>query len=299
MWCPSASKPAEFVLHWFKMRRPGQHRGVPECASTLNLGAMARLYRQANLATAQKVALFTLFLKTMYQPDELDGVDPMSTLETTNGMMTALPNSVEPVQLRAEHPPANYEMFQKALINEQARPKSMPYNVAACDSSSYNYASGRLDQQTYYSTLDVDREDGNDLVLDPLFGLWFRLAVFTFGWLGGNPDALGPQASAHAWDWPRHAKADIVAEAQAADTRLKNGSLSLTRHYSEMGEDFEDEIATFVTESGMDETAVREALWLARFNAQGQQASMAQVAAQTDSAQQSAQPQGSNANANQ
>src|SRR4029077_13659155 len=34
--------PADRMLHWFKMRRPGQHRGVPEMASTLNNGAAAR-----------------------------------------------------------------------------------------------------------------------------------------------------------------------------------------------------------------------------------------------------------------
>ena len=37
--------PSEFVLHWFKLRRPGQHRGVPECSSTLNVGAAARRWR--------------------------------------------------------------------------------------------------------------------------------------------------------------------------------------------------------------------------------------------------------------
>ena len=33
---------ANRVLHWYKLRRPGQHRGVPECSSTLNLGAAFR-----------------------------------------------------------------------------------------------------------------------------------------------------------------------------------------------------------------------------------------------------------------
>ena len=46
---------ADRVLHWFKMRRPGQHRGVPECASTLNTGAAARRWREATLAAAETV----------------------------------------------------------------------------------------------------------------------------------------------------------------------------------------------------------------------------------------------------
>ena len=161
--------PAKFVLHWFKLRRPGQHRGVPQSTSTLNTGAAARRWREATLAAAETAADFTLFLKTQFQPDELDQAEPFSTLEIQKRMMTALPNAYEPFQMRAEHPNATFESFHRSLINEQARPKSMPFNKAACDSSDYNYASGRLDHSTYYGALDVDRGECDDLVLDPLF----------------------------------------------------------------------------------------------------------------------------------
>jgi hypothetical protein len=40
-------------------------------------------------------------------------------------------------------------------------------SLAACDSISYNYASGRLDHQTYFIALDVERENANVLVVDP------------------------------------------------------------------------------------------------------------------------------------
>jgi capsid protein len=165
--------------------------------------------------------------------------------------MTALPNSVEPYQMKSEHPNATYEAFHKWLINEQARPKSMPYNKAACDSSSYNYASGRLDHQTYYAALDVDREDCNDLVMDPLFDVWFDAAVVNYGWLGGNPDAVTPAAKAHLWDWPKHRVADVDTEASANDKQLKNGSKSLNAIYTEAGEDYEDEILKQATANGI------------------------------------------------
>ena len=154
-------------------------------------------------------------------------------------------------QLKGEHPNATYESFHKLLINEQARPKSMPYNKAACDSSSYNYASGRLDHQTYYAALDVDREDCNDLVLDPLFDVWFESAIMSYGWLGGNPEAVSPQARAHIWDWPKHRVADVESEANANDKKLKNGSSSLAAIYSEAGEDYEDECLKQATSNGI------------------------------------------------
>lgn len=254
--------PASRVVHWFKLRRPGQHRAVPECSSTLNVGAAARRWREATLAAAETAADFTIFLKTQFQPDseEMQYASDFSQQEITKRMMTALPVGYDPFQMKAEHPTANYEMFHKTLINEIARPKSMPYNVAACDSSSYNYSSGRLDHQTYYTHLDVEREDCNDLVLDPLFDAWFELAVVKFGWLGGNPDAIGPGARAHLWDWPKHRVADVEAEANANQTSLTSGQVFLHQLYSDAGRDLADDIATAAQEFGVGEDEIRRRL---------------------------------------
>lgn len=233
--------PANRVLHWFKMRRPGQHRGVPECASTLNLGAAFRRLREASLSTAEKVAAWTLFLKTMFQPEELQGAAAMSTIDIVQGMMTALPNNMEPHQLTAEQPGPQYNEFHRSLLSEQARPKCMSYNKAACDSKDSNYASGRLDFQPYFANLDIDREDGNDLVLDRLFDVWMDLAIPTYRWLGGNAEAVGPAARFHLWDWPKHLAADIGAEASANETKLKSGQIFIHRLFTDAGMDFEDE----------------------------------------------------------
>lgn len=253
--------PADMVLHWFKMRRPGQHRGVPECASTLNLGAVFRRGRNAQVSTWEKIASWTLFLKTMFEPDVAEAVTPMSSLDIQHNMMTALPNSVEPIQLKAEHPGANYPEAHKLWLNEQARPKNMPYNKAACDSSSYNYASGRLDHQTYYGNLDVDREDCNDLVLDRAFGVWFNMAVMRFGWLGGNPELISSGARVHTWDWPKHRVADVEAEANANRTKLESGQSFPHLVFAEAGLDFDDEVAKAAIAYGVTGDEVRSRLF--------------------------------------
>lgn len=278
--------PAEFVLHWFLLRRPGQHRGVPEMRSTLNVGASSRRFREATVGAAETAAEFTTFLKTSMQPDELQQVTPMSTLDIQKRMMTALPQGWEASQMRAEHPNATYDSFVKSQVGEQARPLSMPFNKAACDSSTYNYASGRLDHQTYYGALDVQREDGNDLVLDPLFDMWWQEAVLAYGW---NADPNNPPT--HTWDWSEHQAADVTSEAAAADQRLRNGSLSLSQYYAEKGEDFDDVLPDMAndyfgddSESGMTQEErnkeMRTILRNSLFNAQNQQASMEQAAAQ-------------------
>lgn len=252
--------PASMVLHWFKMRRPGQHRGVPEMASTLNVGAGARRWREAVLATAEQAADFTFLMKTQMTPDEADAVAPFSTMDITKRMMGFLPVGWEPFQPDAKFPSTTHAEFSKGLINEQARPKSMPYNKAACDSSSYNYASGRLDHQTYYGALDVDREDCNDDVLDRLFPVWFDIAVSRFGWLGGIPEAVTAAARAHIWDWPKHRVADVESEANANQTKLTSGQIFLSKLYTESGMDLADEIAAAAQAFGVSEDEIRRRL---------------------------------------
>lgn len=252
--------PADRMLHWFRLRRPGQHRAVPEMSSTLNNGAAARRWREAVVASAETAADYTFLMKTQMTPEEADAVAPFSTMDISKRQMGFLPAGWDPFQPKGEFPTATHAEFHKTLVNEQARPKSMPYNKAACDSSSYNYASGRLDHQTYYAALDVEREDCNDLVLDPLFAVWFDLAIVRFRWLGGDPSAISRLAHAHIWDWPKHRVADVEAEANANATKLTSGQIGLHRLYSDAGLDLQDEIAAMAQAFGVTEDEIRARL---------------------------------------
>jgi capsid protein len=258
--------PAKFILHWWMLRRPGAHRGVPEFKSTLNVGASSRRWREATVAAAETAADFAALLKTQMSPDDgADAAAPFSTIDFTKRMMTALPMGWEAQQMKAEHPNAQYEAFLRTQINEQARPKSIPYNLAACDSSSYNYASGRLDHQTYFSALDIERADCDDLVLDPLFARWWELAVPSLGW---NADPLDPPQ--HLWDWPQHPVADLKNEASSVDMRLRNGSLSPSEVASQSGADYEDRVQLLANDYGVTVEEMRAILLKATFAAQAQ-----------------------------
>jgi capsid protein len=264
--------PAKFVLHWFQLRRPGQHRGVPEFRSTLNVGAASRRFREATVAAAETAADIGAMLTSTLSPSgdsEPDPVAPFTSIEFTKRMLMTAPMGWDAKQMKGEHPNAQYEAFVDLQINETGRPKHIPKNIAKGDSSGYNYASGRLDHQSYFSSIDVEREDANDLVLDPLFALWWEEAVPAYGW---NADPRNPPA--HLWDWPKHPVADIVSEADAADRRLKNGSTYPTQVYSEEGRDFEDELPHMAADYGVSEDEMRKILLHATFNAQNQQASM-------------------------
>lgn len=234
--------PADSVLHWFRLRRPGQHRGVPEMGSSLNVGAAARRWREATLASAETAADFSAMLESEMPADEsTSSILPFDTTDIDKRMLVALPYGTKLKQLEAEQPTANYGEFSKLLINEMGRSVNMPRNKAAADSSDYNYASGRLDHGTYYDSLDVQRRECDVQVLDKLFRLWFDLAIPRFNWLGGDPAAVGEGARIHLWDWPKHRVADVEAEANANATKLKSGQVSIVKLKSEAGTDAEDE----------------------------------------------------------
>lgn len=277
--------PARFVLHWFAMRRGGQLRGVPELRSSLNCGASSRRWREATLAAAETAADISVLLKTQMSPD--DGADlaaPFSSIEFQKRMMTALPMGWDAGQMKAEHPNATYEAFHRAQVSEQGRPKNMPHNLAAGDSSDHNFASGKLDFTPYYMQVDVEREDGSDLVLDPLFEMWFEEASLRFGWV-----QIPGQMPAHTWDWPSHPVADEGAKADANKVRMQTGQATLSTIYSEDGLDFEDELPQMAIDYGVDESTMRKILLQSIFNNTGALASMAQAentaATATDSTQ--------------
>jgi capsid protein len=187
-------------------------------------------------------------------------------------MMTALPMGWDASQMKSEHPNATYESFHRAQVSEGGRPKCMPHNLSGGDSSDHNFASGKLDFTPYYIELDVEREDGNDLVLEPLFEQWFDEAALRYGW-NQIPDLYPP----HEFDWPAHPVADEEAKANANEKKLKTGQMTLTRMYSELGDDFDDVLPEMAEDYGVSQDEMRKILLNATFNATGSQASMAQV----------------------
>ena len=207
---------ADFIMHWFKLRRPGQHRAVPELRSTLNVGATSRRHREATVAAAETAADISALMKTQLPPDgDADPVEALSSINFEKRMLLALPMGWDAQQMKGEHPNAAYKDFHRLQINELGRPKSMPVNVGMADSSEHNFASGKLDHLSWFQEIMVEREDCNDLVLDPLFELWFREAIMVYGWIW-EVQRFG--IAPHAWDWPVLPVADEKARSMARNT---------------------------------------------------------------------------------
>lgn len=232
------------VIHWWKMERPSAHRSSPELKASLNCGASARRWREANLAAAETAADIAAMLTTQASPasdSEPDPVAPFSSVEFAKRMLMISPMGWDVKQMKGEHPNAQFAEFNRALISESARPLSMPFNLAACDSSTYSFASGKLDTLAYFAAIDVEREDCNDLVLDRIFAEWFR--EFTI------IEALRDQPPSHQWDWPAKPIIDEESHSRATDIDLKNGRKSFRQVMSEDGGDFEDHIAVMAEDT--------------------------------------------------
>lgn len=273
--------PAKYVCHWFQQLRPGQHRGIPECKSTLQVGASSRRMREATVSAVETAASLSGVMKTDAPAGQSDPVSPMSEFPLERRTFMALPMGWDIAQMAAQHPNATYDEFLRSQIKEQARPKSMPYNMAACDSSQSSYASGRLDFQPYFAGVDLERADCEDSCCDPIFTQWWREASVAFydeDW-GDSQDP--PE---HYWDWPNHPVADLSAEGSARDAALKNGTKTLRQAYAEQGDSFEDRLAEMAQDYGVSDEEMRKILRTAIFNSQNQQASITQANAQMASA---------------
>lgn len=229
--------PAAVMLHWFRADRPGQMRGVPDITSALPLFAQLRRYTLAVLAAADTAADFAAVLYSELPPDSDEAIqgEPFESLDINRRMMTTLPGGWRMEQFKAEQPTTTYEMFKRELLREIARCLNVPYNIAAGDSSAYNYASGRLDHQTYYKSIAVDQDDLQTKVLDRLFATWCEEARLETDLLDGIPPGA---PLPHLWFWDGHQHVDPEKEANAQKTRLENNTTTLSDEYARQRQDW-------------------------------------------------------------
>lgn len=251
--------PSEAIIHMFRCDRPGQHRGVPEITAALPLFAQLRRFTLATIDAAETAATFAGIMYTdsaaITSPDNVEAMD---AIELERNAMLTLPKGWRMDQMKAEHPTTTYDMFVSKVLNEISRCLNMPYNIAAGNSSGYNFASGRLDHQTYFKAIAVERSEWEISCLDRIFAAWFDEAVLVPGLLPGNMGAM--LEVPHSWHWDGREHVDPKKEADAIDVRLSNGTTSYAREYAAMGLDWEQEMANQADALGMTIDEYREVL---------------------------------------
>lgn len=238
--------PAKTILQWFRQDR-GWDRGIPETTPSLPLCSILRRYTIATLLAAETAADFAAVLTTDGPPNAAawtDGQgtqiedDPFDTFPIDKGMFTTIPWGYRLQQLEAKHPGAMYDTFVDAILREIARPFLCPFNMASGTSKDSNMASGVLDAHIYTAGIAMERTDCEEVVLGPLFDLWWELALTTPSYLeepGVNDPASSPLLSSfrndapnHSWRWdqvtPDHT--DPLKVANALTTLHRNGHVT-------------------------------------------------------------------------
>lgn len=233
--------PADSVLHWFRADRPGQARGVPDIMPALPLFAQLRRFTLAVLAAAETAADFAGILYTDAPANgEADAAEPFEPIELEKRALLTMPGGWKMSQMEAEQPSTTYAEFKREILNEIARCLNMPANVARADSSGYNYASGRLDHQTYFKAIRVEQSHLESVVLDRILAAWLDEAALIPGLL---PDGLPPiTAWDHQWFWDGREHVDPQKEATAQATRLASHTTTLADEYARKGQDWEAQL---------------------------------------------------------
>jgi lambda family phage portal protein len=257
--------PADGVVHLYRAERPSQTRGVPEITSSLSLFAMLRRYSLAVLSSAEQAALPSGVIYTDAPADsDAAGVEPMDQVEMDRGLWLTMPYGWKVGQIRAEQPTTMYGDYTSKVLNEIARPLNMPFNIASGNSAGYNYASGRLDHQSFFKAIRIDQSHLADIVLDRIFRAWINEAVLIEGLLPQSVRTVIAEAEGypHQWFWDGFEHADPAKEANAQATRLKSNTTTLAAEYAKSGLDWEQELrqrakeAALMKELGLSETSV-------------------------------------------
>ena len=233
----SVTVKAENMIHEFRQDRPEQHLGIPEITSALPLFAHLRRFTLAVVSAAEAAADFAGVLYTDAPPNgEADAVEAMDTIQLERNMLLTMPGGWKMSQVDPKQPVTTYGEFKHEILNEISRCLNIPYNIAAGNSSGYNYASGRLDHQTYYKSLKVDRAFIEEAVLDRILERWLR------EWTLANRTTLDVCDCRHTWFWDGHEHVDPSKEATAQEKRLKNHTTTLASEYAKQGKDWESEL---------------------------------------------------------
>lgn len=241
--------PAASVLHYANRFRAGQHRGISEMLAALNIFNDLRRYSTAVVLSAEIAARISFIISNdlpaeAYEDSILRAEDGTVTtaLDLQGGPASfqdgpfnslVLPAGYRASQMQPQQPTNNYVTFRDAKIAEAARVFSMPFNVAAGNSSSYNYASGRLDHQVYHKAIQIERTSIEEEILLPLYQAWERRdATLHLQDYKGVEDAL----PTIMWDGFEHV--DPVKEANAQQTRLASGTTTLAEECAREGKDY-------------------------------------------------------------
>ena len=227
---------AEFVdsstcFHWFRKDRPSQHRGVSEVSPMLEIYAKMRRFIESKVGQEELRAKLMGSISTGFAPDtgcaDL-GDDPIDML-IGDGQFTTMPDGWKVDLFNLTPTAQGISEFMRTALGWATQALLIPWNLAAGDSSDYNFASGRLDFNTFYNYIDILRDDLRAEYLCPFFSEWIEFAKLH----RSMPSGLGNFKC--IWRWDKREPIDQNKQAQADKTLYEVGLLDMGDYASRQG----------------------------------------------------------------
>lgn len=240
-----------YLLQWFTPRRAGQFRGICEYTPALPLFAQLRRYDLATLTAAETAAMLAGIMKTNLPVSEPTAVADWTKTELERGTLLTLPEGWDATQFKAEQPLAVYKMYVDCVLRQIGRVLDMPFGVIAGDSSSYNYASARLDYTGYDERLKFDRQQLAIRILCPLFLEWLA----EFSKLDSRALRMVKNGYiSHSWQFTKRPSIDPRKDADTSTIRIKNGTSNLAIECAKDGNNWEE----VLQQRAIEQTRMRE-----------------------------------------
>lgn len=238
---------AEQVVHGYRMEEADQARGVPWLASVLQVIADVRDFQAETLDAARAAAEYSQYFWTEHPDIEPMQINSSETLEIERRTAKYVPPGWRPEQLQPGHPGPKYVEYIDERLREYGRPINMPLMMVKLDSSKHNYSSARFDAQRYDRTCSrfqrwLERVELQGLVMELA-----REAVL-MELIKPAPVKGGIVLE---FTWPKAPHVDPAKEAQAADVKLKNKTLSLKDALASEGKDLETHLTQLEKEAAL------------------------------------------------
>jgi capsid protein len=156
------SVPAEYIIHRFRSREPGQICGVPMLASALPTIADIRHFDKLTMEAAKLGATFGLVFEDKFQdsPQKTGARKPagvMSSVKAGIAQILTAPKGKTAVQVDPKHPGNNYVDFRNERFRDVGRASQMPLMIVRLGAEDHSYSSARFDAQIYQRGIRRDQ----------------------------------------------------------------------------------------------------------------------------------------------
>lgn len=227
---------ANYMIHFFNENFEEQHRGVPEYSSCLNNIEQLRRYTKSTIDKMENASNISGVLKPKdsleAQIEEIKPVETFKRFTLPSRSFVTLPLGYDLQQYELSNPSDSQQQFALNVKIDCARCLLATRNVVTGDSSNYNYASGRLDFQSYYRAINDIRSRMEDEILNKIFDLWF--AEYT--------SYANVETPNHEWYWDGFSHVDPVKESRSETMDMQNGSKTLKDVCAEHGKDWQMQV---------------------------------------------------------